>query len=110
MKLFISMAAVVAFSLTVFTAKADDAKVVYEKTCAKCHGADGKGDTKMGKKLAVRDLTSAKVQSEITDDGAFKVIKEGKKDDKGVILMKPVEGVDDAGVKALVAYVRTFKK
>ncbi|MBM3853789.1 MAG: cytochrome c, partial [Verrucomicrobia bacterium] len=29
----------------------------WNEHCSKCHGADGKGQTKMGKKLGLRDLT-----------------------------------------------------
>ena len=53
---------------------------IYEKQCAKCHGPDGKGDTKMGKKLSVRDYTDAKVQAELKDDEVARAIKEGLKD------------------------------
>ena len=92
------------------SARAEDAKATYEKTCAKCHGADGKGDTKMGKKLGIKDYTDAKVQAELKDDAAFKAIKEGSKDKEGKVLMKPLEGASDDEIKALVAYVRTLKK
>jgi len=37
------------------SAGAADAKAIFEKDCAKCHGPDGKGDTKMGKKNGVKD-------------------------------------------------------
>ena len=37
--------------------RAADAKENWEKNCAKCHGPDGKGDTKMGKKLEIKDFT-----------------------------------------------------
>src|SRR6478672_871988 len=60
------------------TARAADVKEIWDKQCAKCHGADGKGDTKMGKKLEVKDYTSAKVQAEMTDAEMTKIIKEGK--------------------------------
>ena len=91
------------------TARAADAKATYEKDCAKCHGADGKGDTKMGKKLGAKDYTDAKVQTEMKDDKAFKAIKEGLKDgDK--TLMKPTEGVTDDEIRALVKHMRSFKK
>ena len=89
--------------------RAEDAKAIYEKDCAKCHGADGKGDTKMGKRLGCKDYTDASVQAELKDDAAIKAIKEGlKKDDK--TLMKPAEGLSDEDIKGLVAYMRTFKK
>src|SRR5579859_3933777 len=38
-------------------ARADDIKAAWEKDCQKCHGPDGKGDTKMGKKVEVKDYT-----------------------------------------------------
>ena len=90
-------------------ARAEDAKAIYERECTKCHGADGKGDTKMGKKLGAKDYTEAKVQSEMKDDTAFKAIKEGLKDGEKT-LMKPVEGISDADIKALITYMRAFKK
>lgn len=91
-------------------ASAGDAKETYEKVCAKCHGPDGKGQTKMGQKLSIRDFTDAKVQETFTDEKAFKSVKEGLKDKEDKILMKPAEGVTDDEIKALVAYVRTLKK
>ncbi len=89
---------------------AADAKGLYEKECTKCHGDDGKGQTKMGKKLGAKDYTDAKVQAEMKDDASFKAIKEGMKDKEGKTLMKPLEGATDDDVKALVAYMRAFKK
>jgi len=92
------------------SARADDAKVIFEKDCAKCHGTDGKGQTKMGQKLSIKDLTDAKVQAEATDEKAFKAIKEGVKDKEGKQTMKAAEGLSDDDIKALVKHVRTFKK
>jgi cytochrome c553 len=91
-------------------ARAGDAKESYDKGCAKCHGADGKGQTKMGQKLGCKDYTDAKVQAEMKDDAALKAIKEGLKDKDGKTLMKPAEDLSDADIQALVAYMRTFKK
>ncbi len=103
--LVIAMVAIPAMSLF-----AADAKALYEKECAKCHGTDGKGDTKMGKKLGAKDYTDAKVQAELKDDAAFKSIKEGLKDKEDKTLMKPIEGATDDEIKGLVTYMRTFKK
>jgi cytochrome c553 len=89
---------------------AADAKENWEKHCAKCHGADGKGQTKMGQKLGIKDYTDAKVQEGFTDDQAFKAIKEGLKDKDGKTLMKAAEGLSDDEIKALVKFVREFKK
>jgi cytochrome c553 len=90
-------------------AVAADAKAVFEKDCAKCHGADGKGNTKMGQKLGAKDYTDAKVQAEMKDEKAFKAVKEGLKE-KDKTLMKPAEGLTDQEIKDLVAYMRKFKK
>jgi cytochrome c553 len=91
-------------------ASAADAKETYDKSCAKCHGKEGKGDTKMGQKLGAKDYTDAKVQAELKDDVAFKSIKEGMKDKDDKVLMKPAEDLSDADIKALIAYMRAFKK
>jgi cytochrome c553 len=94
---------------TALTAVAGDAKENFDKACAKCHGADGKGKTKMGEKLGIKDLTDAKVQESFKDEDAFKAIKEGiKKEDK--TLMKAAEGLSDDDIKALVKFVRGLKK
>src|SRR5690242_16606218 len=91
-------------AVTAWSVRAEDAKALYENDCAKCHGSDGKGDTKMGKKLGAKDYTDAKVQDALKDDAAAKAIKEGLKDADGKTLMKPVEGLSDSDVKGLVAY------
>ena len=101
---------VVAAALALTSAKAEDAKALYEKNCSKCHGPDGKGQTKMGQKLGIKDYTDAKVQAELKDEAATKAIKDGIKDKEGKVLMKPAEGLSDDDIKALVGYMRSFKK
>ena len=109
MKKILSLSIVV-MAMSVWSARAGDAKALYDQGCAKCHGADGKGDTKMGKKLGAKDYTDAKVQAELKDDAAFKAIKEGLKDKDDKTLMKPAEGLSDDDIKGLVAYLRAFGK
>ena len=92
------------------SSRAADAKENYDTLCAKCHGADGKGDTKMGAKLGCKDFTDAKVQGEMKDDAAFKAMKEGLKSADDKTLMKPFDTLSDDEIKALVAYVRGLKK
>ena len=92
-------------------AVAADVKENWDKNCASCHGKDGKGETKAGKKAEVKDLTDGAYQAKMTDDQMVKQIKEGMKDSSGKEKMKPfAEKLNDEEVKALVAYVRAFKK
>ena len=93
------------------SAKGAEAKENWDTICAKCHGAEGKGDTKMGAKLGCKDMSDAKVQADIKDDAAFKALKDGLKSADDKTLMKPFgEQLSDDEIKALVAYVRTLKK
>jgi cytochrome c553 len=98
------------FVAALASVSAADAKENWEKNCAKCHGADGKGDTKMGKKLSIADLTDAKVQAKFTDEDAFKAMKSGRADASGKITMKAIEGLSDDEMKALIPLVRGLKK
>ena len=90
--------------------RAADAKENWTKHCLKCHGADGKGETKMGRQSGVKDYTDPKVQAELKDENAIKIIKEGIVE-KGKKKMDPYgEKLTDDEIKALVAYIRGFKK
>ena len=91
------------------TASAADGKTNWDSLCAKCHGTDGKGQTKMGQKLGVKDFTDAKFQAELKDDAAAKTIKEGMKDKDGKTLMKSFDTLSEEEIKALVQYVRSLK-
>jgi mono/diheme cytochrome c family protein len=76
----------------------------------KCHGADGKGNTKMGKQSGVKDYTDAKVQEEMKDENAIKAIKEGIVE-KGKKKMDPYKDkLTEEEIKALIGYMRAFKK
>ena len=90
---------------------AADVQENWTKNCASCHGKDGKGDTKAGKKAEVKDLTDATYQASFTDEQMFKQIKEGMKDKAGKEKMKAfADKLSDEEIKALVAHVRSFKK
>jgi len=107
-KILLVMLAISATAL--LSAAAGDAKENYDKACAKCHGKEGKGDTKMGQKNGCKDYSDAKVQAAMKDEDAIKAIKEGVKDKEGKVLMKPAEDLSEADIKALVAYMRTLRK
>jgi cytochrome c6 len=82
----------------------------WENHCTKCHGADGKGQTKVGKKLQLKDYTDAKVQAEMKDEEMIKTITEGVKDKAGKEKMKAYKDeLSGDEIKDLVAFVRKFK-
>lgn len=79
-----------------------DAAATWSQHCASCHGKDGAGNTTMGKKLGVKDYTK---DQGFSDAQATTLIKDGKDKMKGF-----KDKLSDADIKALVAYVRSFKK
>ena len=89
---------------------AADVKENYDKHCAKCHGPDGRGQTRMGKQAGAKDYTDPKIQAEFDDAKAQKSIKEGQKIN-GKEAMKPFgDKLSDDEVKALIAHMRAFGK
>ena len=87
-----------------------DAKTNWDANCVQCHGKDGKADTKMGKMLNAKDLTDPKVQAGFTDAKAADSIKNGVKENGKTTMKAFGDKLNDADIKALVAYVRTLKK
>ena len=80
---------------------------LFNKTCAPCHGKDGKANTPAGKKAGAKDLsisktTPAEIEQQIT---------EGKADAKGVLKMPAFAGkITPDEIKALTDYVLAFRK
>ncbi len=92
------------------SAGAAEAKAIWTKECAKCHGPDGKGKTKMGEKLHIKDYSDPKIQAELKDEKMIKAIKEGVKEGD-TTRMKPFgEMLSNDEIKALLAYFRGLKK
>ncbi|HVK57688.1 MAG TPA: c-type cytochrome [Candidatus Kapabacteria bacterium] len=52
--------------LVAVSSSAADAKANYDKHCAKCHGPDGKGQTRMGKQAGAKDYTDPKGRRSLT--------------------------------------------
>jgi mono/diheme cytochrome c family protein len=60
-------------------ADADAGKVAYEKSCAGCHGADGKGNPALAKTLGEKGLNIiGKETMQKSDEELLKIIAEGK--------------------------------
>ncbi len=82
----------------------------WENHCLKCHGADGKGQTRVGKRLKVKDYTDPKVQAEMTDEEIIRVTTEGVVDENGKERMKSFKDeLSSDEIEELVAYIRAFK-
>lgn len=112
MKSLVCLIASFVFAAAAATAvAAPTARANFEKHCTSCHGKDGKGQTRLGRKSGAKDLTDKEAQAKLTDEDAFKGIKFGRKNSKGEEKMDAFGGdLSDAEITALVAYVRTLAK
>jgi mono/diheme cytochrome c family protein len=80
-----------------------DGAAIFKAKCTSCHGADGSGQTPVGKTMKLRDLRSADVQKQ-TDVELTKIISGGKGK------MPPYgKQLSEADVAALIAHIRTLK-
>ena len=80
-----------------------DGTGTFKAKCAACHGADGSGNTVMGKKMAVRDLRSAEVQKQ-SDAQLTGIIAKGK--GKMPPFGKSLSGDQ---IRELVAHIRMLR-
>ncbi len=94
---------VLAFTLVFSTWSLADGGADFKAKCAMCHGADGKGDTGMGKTMKVRDLGSADVQGQ-SDADLNGIITNGKNK------MPKYDGkLTKDQISDLVKFIRTLK-
>jgi mono/diheme cytochrome c family protein len=105
--LFSMMMAMLFVAGTASMVRADGVEM-FGKKCAGCHGKDGKAETSMGKKLNIKSLADAKVQSASTDAQWEKIILEGVKADGKTVM--PAFKVSPEEAKDLVKACRSFKK
>ena len=92
-------------SYTVATAsQADDARKLFEKKCATCHGKDGRAKTFKAKFNHARNLTDPQWQADVTDERLFNSITNGKGD------MPRFKGkLTDDQINELIKFIRTLK-
>lgn len=98
-----AMALILSMTLAPVAFAADGA-AIYKAKCASCHGADGKGQSPMGKKMNLRDLGSPEVQKQ-TDKELYDWTAVGKGKMPGY-----KDKLSDEEIKALVAHMRMFAK
>ena len=95
--------ALLSSSILSFAQNPSDAKTVFIKNCALCHGADGHAQTPAGKAMQAADLTSPAVQNQ-SDSQIRTALAKGKG-------KMPAYGpaLGDKGLDAMVKYIRTLK-
>lgn len=94
----------IALALTWSVPMFADGAALYKSKCAMCHGADGSGNTPVGKSLKVKDLASPDVQKQ-SDADLVKTISGGKGK------MPAFNGKLSADeLKAVVEFIRGLKK
>ena len=101
--------AALAFVFAGFTGFADDsgAQAIWDKQCKKCHGADGSGDTPLGKKLEIGDYTDAATLAEESDEDLFNMTKDGV---EGTKMKGYGDKLSDDEIHSLVALIRSMAK
>jgi mono/diheme cytochrome c family protein len=89
---------------TVEAASADEAaEGTFKSSCAMCHGADGSGNTPVGKSMRIPDLHSPQVQSQ-SDGQLAEAISDGKNN------MPPFKGnLSQEQIHDLVTHLRQKK-
>ena len=80
---------------------AADGGAVFKAHCARCHGDDGKGQTKVNPP----DLTDPKVQASLSDADIVKTITNGR---KGTLMLGWKGKLSDEEISAVAAYVRSL--
>jgi mono/diheme cytochrome c family protein len=84
---------------------AADARATFNSKCATCHGRDGRGQTKRGRRTHTRDLTVAAWQDDVSDERLFNSINNGR--GKMPAFKK---SLSESEVDALVSHVRRLRR
>ena len=79
---------------------ADDAAALYQAKCQVCHGADGNGNTAVGKKHGVPDFHSPEV-AKMSDVELFDITKNGKNK-----MPAYKSKLTEDQIKSLIKYIR----
>ena len=78
-----------------------DGAATYKAKCTACHGADGSGQTPVGKSLKPKDLRSPDVQK-MSDAEIATILSDGKG-------KMPPSKLSPDDIKAVIGYVRGLK-
>jgi cytochrome c6 len=91
-------------ALSVFSAAsfAQSGDATYKAKCASCHGPAGTPSAGMAKMLSIKPVSDPAIQA-LTIDQMSAAVKDGKGK------MKPIAGLSEAQIKAVVTYYRGLK-
>ncbi len=114
--------AALALPSAAFAADVAAGNAKFQELCVSCHGPGGKGDGPTGKALAAagqpapRDFTVGDFKLDTDKDGKAgtdadlkNVITKGALVYGGSAMMAPVQGLSDADLDNLVAFIRSLK-
>ena len=91
-------------SVAAQSAKGGDGQKLYDQNCAQCHGADGSGNTTVGKAVGAKDLRSSEAKK-LTDAQISAQISQGKGN------MPPFAGtLDSAKINSLIPIIRQLSQ
>jgi high-affinity iron transporter len=90
-------------------AETAEGQAIYQRDCARCHGATGKGDGEDGMYYTTKptDFTNRASMTKRNDEFLVAVITEGGPA-KGLSADMPASKLSKTEVRALVAYLRKF--
>ena len=98
----IAISLTLVFSVSAF---AESGEEIFKRRCAGCHGANGAGDTTIGKHLKLRDLGSPDVQKQ-SDEELSAIISKGKPERMPAFESK----LTKEQVGEVVKFIRKLKK
>jgi cytochrome c oxidase cbb3-type subunit 3 len=85
-----------------YAASAEEGAKLYEANCAKCHGADGRGDTPTGKAMKAKSLVDPKWAAEDSTDAVVAAFRANAKH-KAV-----ASKVSDDDLRAIAVHIRAL--
>jgi len=124
-RLITTMMMIAAFAIpsVSFAADVEAGNAKFQALCVSCHGPTGKGDGPTGKALAAagqpapRDFSVGEFKFDTDKDGTAgsdtdlkNVITKGALVYGGSAMMAPVQGLSDADLDNLVAFIRSLKQ
>ena len=86
-----------------------DSAALWRQHCQRCHGADGAGQTAMGRRLQLKDYRDPAVQDAMTDEEIVAATRDGVTKDGRQTMPGYSDKLSEEEIQALLAYVRAFR-